>query len=283
MLFLTSLMLLALETTASTSFAEMAKKNPTAFVDLIDTADPAAVNQIIRILQGMILETEKKKGAIAQELNDKIAELSQGKLDAGNMEQKCEIIGANLTTKETLWGVARGKHQKAASHRASREPVLNKELQTLQNVLNKVRALQTTSDNTGRRLLALDSEINVPSVVEDPKSLVESLVDADPAKVIKVIQLLGLLISQASSEKHSIIVSYDSTKKEMEEAQKVVNDLQLSHNVCVSKLNGAKTDVETLEAEVTQLTADTAKWTQQMNHEIAILKEVITLLEGTKP
>lgn len=275
-------MLFALETTASMSFAEMAKKNPTAFVDLIDTADPAAVNQIIRIIEGMILETETKKGEIAQELSDKVAELTNGKLDAGNQEEKCNIIGANLTAKETLLGEAQGKYQKASSHRDEREPVLNKELQTLGDVLNKVRTLQTTSGNTGRRLLALDSEIGAPSVVEDPQSLLESLVDADPAKVNRVIELLQILISQASSEKDSIIGSYTSTKKEMDEAQRVVDLLQIDHNVCKSKLNGANTNVQNLEAEVAQLTADTQKWTEQMNLEIGVMKEIITLLEGTK-
>lgn len=104
MLFISFLMLFALQTTESSmSFIEMAKNNPRAFVDLVDTADPVAVKAIIAIIEGMINDVKTRTEGLTADLKAAEDALKTSELDDENQGKKCVAIGVNMTEKKKLW------------------------------------------------------------------------------------------------------------------------------------------------------------------------------------
>lgn len=76
-------MLFAFQATAlmTSTFLEMAKNNPAAFVDLVDMADPGSIKAILVILDGMLIDLENRKNAELAAVNASEAKLVTSELD----------------------------------------------------------------------------------------------------------------------------------------------------------------------------------------------------------
>lgn len=163
----------------------------------------------------------------------------------------------------------------------SRVPVLNNELATLKDVLAKVKTLNASPQDNGRRLLSLDTELTLAGIKENPQSLLETLVDANPKKVATVIQLLELLISEATKEKGDLIKDFEAARDALAAATRVFTEVQTNHNICVTKEQATGKVVDELKAALEKTQAFHDHWQALYGSERATLLEIIDLLKKT--
>lgn len=281
MLFNCFLMLFALQPTLSTSstFLEMAKKNPAAFIDLVDMADHGSIKQIIVILQGMITELETKNTELKRGLNETKTELNSAMDDEQQQEKKCITLGESLKVDEEKKDFAAGEYQTVKKYREDREPILVNETATLTLILRKVETLLTSPELHGRRLLSLDTE-TIPSIVQDPKSFLDTLTGADPDKVNEVISLLQFLISEANSELDTIITNYNTKLNHTTIATQEWKVTQTAFNICEARAKQKGDHTDNLEAILDAKETEFEEFTERYTEEKQILQEIIDILEG---
>lgn len=279
MFFLFSLILLTSQvTSAPLSFVELARSNPSALVDVLDTADPNAVNNIIKILQELIQENEKKLLNNKKALEDAEKALSDATLDGNNQATKCNNLQADLDTKITIRQKAKGAHEIAEATRNAREPKLKKEIATLLSVLEKVKSLKATPQQKSRRLLALDSVNLLVQLQEDPESLLQTLTNADPKKRALVIGLIEDLIAAARKELNNVINAEVTAEAAHIKAAADVTDAIALVGTCTKKLAEKEGDIDELKAKRDQAKKFLDEQTILLNHENNQLKQIVGLL-----
>lgn len=281
MLFISFIMLFAFQATASMSstFLEMAKNNPAAFVDLVDMADPGSIQAIIVIVKGMLIDLEKRKDAEVDAVNASAVKLATSALDDEKKKKECEIIGVDLEEKKKAKNTAEGAFQTAKKLQDERKPILDNELETLNTVLSKVQSLLTSSETKSRRLLALDDEI-IPSIVEDPESFLETLDGANPEKVNQVIALIKLLISQAQSEKDVIINDHDNKLDAQRKAQTELAAVVKASNQCQAQSAQTGTVAKEAKAAHEEVKKGYQDFKKHYMREKQTVEEIIAILEG---
>lgn len=281
MFFFIYVMLLSLKVTATPlPFVEMAKHDPAVLVDLLDTADPDAVASIITLLEKMMTNHVGTIQYLNKTLAEKEKVLKTAELDESEQAGKCGKTKVDLEEKISAQKVALGVLTGAQATRAEDEPKLTKELKTLRTVLEKVKSLQTSSEQKkSRRLLALDSVGMSSAIKSDPEAFLESLVDANPQKLQLVINLIEELIAEAEKQlAHVIQVEKDALEKN-KIATEAVHKARQVDGTCKKQLGEKRGDVAEITGE-----RDTAKLAHDTRvpillSENAILQEIIDLLK----
>lgn len=281
MLFISFIMLFAFQATAlmSSAFLEIAKHNPTAFVDLVDMADPGSIRAILVILEGMLTDLENRKTEKEGEVSAAADKLATSELDDTKKKKECVIIGENLQDKQAAKNKAEGAFQTVKKLREEREPILINESATLTIVLSKVQSLLTSSQTKSRRLLALDDEI-IPSIVEDPESFLDTLDGANPEKVNQVIALIKLLISQAQSEADSIIADYDNKSDARKKAEGELETVERASALCQAQSTQTGKVAQAAKAANKEATASLEDFTKHYMKEKQTLEKIIDILNG---
>lgn len=281
MLFISFIMLFAFQATAlmSSAFLEIAKHNPTAFVDLVDMADPGSIRAILVILEGMLTDLENRKTEKEGEVSAAADKLATSELDDTKKKKECVIIGENLQDKQAAKNKAEGAFQTVKKLREEREPILINESATLTIVLSKVQSLLTSSQTKSRRLLALDDEI-IPSIVEDPESFLDTLDGANPEKVNQVIALIKLLISQAQSEADSIIADYDNKSDARKKAEGELETVERASALCQAQSTQTGKVAQAAKAANKEATASLEDFTKHYMIEKQTLEKIIDILNG---
>jgi len=274
-------MLFAFQATAlmTSTFLEMAKNNPAAFVDLVDMADPGSIKAILVILDGMLIDLENRKNAELAAVNASEAKLVTSELDDEKKKQECVIIAEDFEVKKEAKNKAEGAFVTAKKLKVQREPILDKESETLNTVLSKVQSLLTSSETKSRRLLALDDEI-IPSIVEDPKSFLETLDGANPKKVNQVIALIKLLISQAQSEKDAINKDYDNKLDARAKAETKLIAVATALNECQAQSKQTGKVAEEAKAANEEVKKGYEDFKKHYIEEKQTLGEIIAILNG---
>lgn len=274
-------MLFAFQATAlmSSAFLEIAKHNPTAFVDLVDMADPGSIRAILVILEGMLTDLENRKTEKEGEVSAAADKLATSELDDTKKKKECVIIGENLQDKQAAKNKAEGAFQTVKKLREEREPILINESATLTIVLSKVQSLLTSSQTKSRRLLALDDEI-IPSIVEDPESFLDTLDGANPEKVNQVIALIKLLISQAQSEADSIIADYDNKSDARKKAEGELETVERASALCQAQSTQTGKVAQAAKAANKEATASLEDFTKHYMIEKQTLEKIIDILNG---
>lgn len=284
MFFSLWLMLLSFQaTSAPVSFIEMVKHDPTALVDLLDTADPQALDNIIVILEGLITDNTKKVDQLKNNLKEANEALVAGKLDESEQTGKCATLKAVLDTKNEEESTAQGVVKEAKATQLARETNLKNELVILKAVLGNITSLQADSEQNSRRLLAFDSVDIVSSIKEDPHSFIESLINANPAKLELVINLIGELIASAEKDLNKIVQDVTDAGEALKEAIKAAKEALTEFGTCGKKLGEKTATVSELQGK-----ADAAKTAldnlgAQFLHENGVLNKIITELNNLKP
>merc|ERR1712043_73492 len=111
----------------------------------------------------------------------------------------------------------------------------------LMAVLGNITSLQADSEQKSRRFLAFDSVNIVSSIKEDPHSFIESLINANPAKLELVINLIGELKEAIKAAKEAL-TEFGTCGKQLGEKKATVSSLQ-------GKADAARTAVDTLGAQ----------------------------------
>jgi len=179
----------------SSSLISIAKTNPIALVEMLDGADPGAINDIVKILRTLIAEgvAEKKK---IQAAHAKAVEL----------KKKADIELVRLTGIE---GAAQSEYRRRAGIEAQKkgiydalkestdaaEPALTNEIRILKKVLGMLNGILDQNTPDKKDLIELGSS-------EKGKAYLKLLanVQADPAKLKKIIGFVGTLLNEAESE-----------------------------------------------------------------------------------
>lgn len=281
MLFISFMMLFAFQATAlmSSAFLEIAKYNPTAFVDLVDMADPGSIRAILVILEGMLTDLDKRKTEKEGEVSAAADKLATSELDDTRKKKECVIIGDNLQDKQAAKNKAEGAFQTVKKLREEREPILINESATLTIVLSKVQSLLTSSQTKSRRLLALDDEI-IPSIVEDPESFLDTLDGANPEKVNQVIALIKLLISQAQSEADSIMRDYDNKLDARKKAEGELRSVETASALCQAQSTQTGKVAEAAKAANKEAKDSLEDFTKHYMQEKQTLEKIIDILNG---
>lgn len=281
MFFFIYVMLFSFKVTAAPlPFIAMAKHDPAALVDLLDTADPKAVSHIISLLEQMMTDNRGKIRVLNETLAAKEKALKAAELDSSDQAGKCGTIKSDLEKKEEAEKEALGVLTGAKATRADRDPKLQKELATLNTVLDKVKSLQkTSSEQTSRRLLAFDSVNMMSEIQQDPNAFIESLVDADPKKLQLVINLLEELIAAAQNELNHVIKVEEDAKVAHTKAVNAVRAARQLDGTCKKQLTEKQGSVAELtgERDVAKTARDTR--TPILLSENATLQEIIDLLK----
>lgn len=274
-----ALLLLNLQVTpAPLSFLELAKTNPTSLLQTFDTADPTAVTNIISILQGLIAANGDKVVSYEAALEDANAALSNANALELELSQNCSAIESQYTTQTTAYNQALGAYEVAKDALDVQEPKLNNEIDTLEAVLEKVKSLQTSGDQQGRRLLSFDSAKTLVALKEDPESFIESLAGADPTTLQTVVDLIVQLTDEAKQQLQDVIDAEKNALDTLTAANTKLKDLEGLKSSCELNVQGAKNDVANLEAIRDE--AETFLNTQRalLNSENDTLQDIIDLL-----
>lgn len=194
-------------------------------------------------------------------------------------KQECVIIAEDFEVKKEAKNKAEGAFVTAKKLKVQREPILDKESETLNTVLSKVQSLLTSSETKSRRLLALDDEI-IPSIVEDPKSFLETLDGANPKKVNQVIALIKLLISQAQSEKDAINKDYDNKLDARAKAETKLIAVATALNECQAQSKQTGKVAEEAKAANEEVKKGYEDFKKHYIEEKQTLGEIIAILNG---
>jgi len=267
MLLFVYIMSIVFQATAiPSSFLGLARADPKSFVNLFDQADPNTINKIINILVQIMNENVGKINKLDTQLSAAILAVNDAKLDKDNQEVMCDGLHDKLKEALKDKNHADGLYNKAKSTFDTRDPQLVKELNTLKQVIKKLKSMQNSNSSTkSRRLLALSEMSVITSLKYDPQAFLESLVDADPKKLKTVIDLVQTLIDDAQKEKDSITKSFNDAKEVKKNAEVAWANATSAVGTCKSNLSGKDKTLSELQGSL-----ETIRKTHQ--HRIPILK-----------
>lgn len=258
------------------SLISIAKTNPRALVQMLDGADPAAIDNIVKILEELI--------------QDGVGELSALRYDISNATKLKDDASAEVIRLTGLEAVAGDEYRKLAGIQAkkkgiyeaflsayeSAKPRLENELNLLQKVSDMLEDLLAQNKPQEKDLLELGSS-------EKGKAYLKLIanVQANPGKLEKIIGFVGTLWAKANSTladlKHKVDTSLDIS--EAAEDAALVGKGKWA--VAVKDLENAQTALAEAEGSLEGAIDSLKKREPVIKSEVTTLREVINLLKST--
>jgi len=259
-----------------TGLISIAKTNPFALVEMLDDADPDAINAIVKILRTLIADGEKEAKGLIGDIRSRTQ-----KRDAALKElQRLRAIEGTLYSRlRYLAGLearAKGVYDAVLADFAEAKPGLTNEISILKTVLGMLNDLLQQNQPDEKALLELGSS-------DKGKAYLKLLanVQADPEKLKKIIGFVGTLLDRANSELSTLRGKVALRLKQWKKATKD----RVAAQALWSRAKQARVECEEALAEAEgALEAAKKAWEVRkpvLTREDKTLKEVIRLLLST--
>lgn len=260
----------------STGLISIAKLNPHALVEMLDGADPSAINDIVEILRSLIQDGVDESSQLNETVrtvtdhrDNMIVEVRRLNVAAGAAQN---ALNRRAKTEAEKKGVRDAKFNTMEGAR----PGFEKELSTLQKVYNMLQKLLKESSIEKQDLIEIGSSQRGKAYLQ----LIAN-VQANPEKVSKVIGFVKTMMDNVNSS--FAILKQDVVKAE-EDLGEAVKLREKAEVTWVSAVDAAKRGLHQLDEAKGALTAAVqARDTRLpvLRTESATLQEVIDLLLTT--
>jgi len=266
-----------LKSETPSTLISIAKTDPHALVSMLDGADPAAIDQIVTILNEIIdegnqeIDTLNKSVAEATgELNTLNTELDSKVKEQGEAKQEYETLSSQESA-------VRGRLASAQSALDLAKPDLDNEIDTLEKVEGILQTLLASNTPESQSLIEMGSS-------EKGRAYLKLIakVQANPDKIAVVIGYIQTLLQHANEELEQL----ENTVTDLEQAVEAAESLTQTAS---AKYQTAQETVVTWTNKVTEASSalDTASDIFEtrkaaIDDENATLRNVIDLLNSTK-
>jgi len=260
----------------STGVISIAKTNPLALVEMLDGADPDAINNIVKILRGLIQDGLTESSELNETVtdatshrDDMVVEVRRLNVAAGAAEnayqRQLQIEAEKKGVRDAKWSTLE-----------SARPGYEKESKILQKVFDMLNQLLQEATPEEKDLIEIGSSQRGKAYLQ----LIAN-VQANPEKVSKVIGFIKTMMDNVQSEFAKLEKELEKSEEDLEQA---VDDREDAEKTWVSAVAAAKRGAEQLdEAKGTLTAAVQARDTRLpvLRTERATLQEVIDLLLST--
>jgi len=249
--------------------------DPSAFVAAFSNADPAQIQQIIGLIQGMIDENNENKNNAIQAFDDaKIASDAADEAEQTALNDEWQAVGHWNVTKDNVASQTQivaskntaeidlqGKKEAAESHQESAQldfdngsDWIQQEKGKLEEIKQVLQDMAAKADiQTGRRLLAL--------------------VKVDPEKLDSVDALIDSLVEKADLELDELTNALKAAKEAAVEATDLFNTAVSEHiaeNTKLSELEAEKAAAKIVAEEKTKAYNEAAADKQAKNADLEV-------------
>lgn len=262
--------------TMPSSLISVAKTNPQALVQMLDGADPDAINNIVKILQGLIQDGVGELSALRNDISNATKLRREATAEVDRLRGEEAVAGDNYRKLAGIEADKKGIYEASLAAYESSKPGLEKELSLLQKVTDMLEDLLVQNTPEEKDLIELGSSQKGKAYLK----LIAN-VQANPEKLEKIIGFIGTLWSKTNTTLGDLKHKVDTSLDIYEAAQRAALVGKGKWAVAVTDLENGQKALAQAEGSLAGAVDALKKREPVIKSEENTLRQVIDLLKST--
>jgi len=256
----------------------VARRDPKAFAEMFDRADPEKVQQIISLLEALITAAQAEILELQATVDHSNEQLGEASSNLDSKRGECFSIKVSLQDSIIVENEAKGAMEEKRVTYSTAEPELNNEIETLQGIVKILIEMKNAQSFLGKKDQAPNN--TVQSVKQNIKAFLGSVVDADPAALEEIVALLEGLVQDAKDQLALLKSKLEEAEESFATAEKTVDEKEGEKITCDEEEVGSEKEKEEAEGVFNAATQDQEVRNPVLEAEIDTLKKVIKILKS---